>query len=364
MRGGLNRITVPGVLAVLVATGALGYVLYGPSWTSGTITMHLQLGPSGALSDGATSWGQSAEWALSAWNQHLDRVQFGVVRDSTIGRQTGDGRNSVFFDSTNFGRDFGENTLAVATYWYRGSQMTEGDVVFNNAKTWDSYRGNRRSGVHDFRRVATHEFGHVLGLGHPDEHGQSVQALMNSPITNLDSLTADDLGGVSVLYGGGAGGAINFPPRNESLEFRLQLEAKYRDGLGREASSTCVDNEGDVVWMQEYLRYRVNTCSHAQATNRVMEQIDGNGVAPVCGNAGSQVNFPPRDEPLVFRTDLEAKYRDTLGRPTLPTYVDREGNAVWVQEYLRYRVSGCTHAQAADKVMRQIDGFGVQPACS
>ena len=284
--------------------------------------MHLQLGSSGTLSDGATSWGQSAEWALSSWNQYLDRARFMVVRDSTVARRSGDGTNSVFFDSTNFGRDFGENTLAYATYWYRGSQMTEGDVVFNTKWSWNSYRGNvwtdpsKPNGkVFDFRRVATHEFGHVLGLTHPDEHGQSVQALMNSTIGNLDHLTADDIGGVYALYGGGAGGTINFPPRNESLEFRLQLEAKYRDGLGRGASSTCVDNEGDVVWMQEYLRYRVNTCSHTQAADRVMQQIDGLGIAPVCGNAGGRVNFPPRNEPLAFRTDLETEVPRHAGTP-------------------------------------------------
>jgi len=46
--------------------------------------------------------------------------------------------------------------------------------VFNNRRTWDSYRGALRSRSEDFRRVAIHEFGHVLGLDHPDEAGQRV----------------------------------------------------------------------------------------------------------------------------------------------------------------------------------------------
>ena len=75
---------------------------------------------------------------------------------------------------------------------------------------------------------------------------------------------------------------ISFPPRNESLDFRNQLEAKYRDGLRRVALPTFVDTEGDVVWTQEYLRYRVNSCGHAAAVQNVLTQIDGRAAPPVC----------------------------------------------------------------------------------
>jgi len=77
-------------------------------------------------------------------------------------------------------------------------------------------------------------------------------------------------------------GAVAFPPRNESLDFRLALEAKYRDGLKRSPSATTVDNEGDVVWTQEYLRYRVNGCGHAVAVQNVFVEIDGGAAPAVC----------------------------------------------------------------------------------
>jgi len=77
-------------------------------------------------------------------------------------------------------------------------------------------------------------------------------------------------------------GAVLFPPRNEALDFRNQLEAKYRDGLRRGPTTTTVDPEGDVVWTQEYLRYRVNSCGHGMAVQSVMTQIDGRSAPPVC----------------------------------------------------------------------------------
>ena len=65
-------------------------------------------------------------------------------------------------------------------------------------------------------------------------------------------------------------------------QFRVSLEAKYRDELRRGSISTAVDNEGDVVWTQEYLRYRVNGCSHSDSAAKVFLQIEGRGIQPVC----------------------------------------------------------------------------------
>ena len=155
---------------------------------------------------------------------------------------------------------------------------------------------------------------------------------------------------------------VTFPPRNEPLAFRGALENKYRDGLRRGAVQTFVDQEGTVVWAQEYLRYRVNLCPHSEAVVRVFRQIDGLGIQPTCGTT-STATFPPRNEPFDFMVQLEAKYRDQLRRPSQASFVDVEGNIIWTQEYLRYRVSGCGHVDAQTRVFDQIDGRGVQPVC-
>src|SRR5262245_59919806 len=70
-----------------------------------------------------------------------------------------------------------------------------------------------------------HELGHVLGLEHPDDAGQTVVALMNSHVSDVDTLTQDDRDGAVFLYpqpsltasvqassGSGSGGGCTLRP--------------------------------------------------------------------------------------------------------------------------------------------------------
>ena len=164
---------------------------------------------------------------------------------------------------------------------------------------------------------------------------------------------------------GGISGPMDvlFPSRADSFDFRNQLETKYQTGLNRAPSQTYVDREGEVVWVQEYIRYRVNGCDHATAVARVMAQIDGGAPGGICAeNRDSLILFPPRNESLDFRRQLEEKYR-AMGRPLQSTYVDPEGSVIWTQEYLRYRVNDCDHAVSVQKVFQQIDGGAVSDTC-
>jgi hypothetical protein len=159
--------------------------------------------------------------------------------------------------------------------------------------------------------------------------------------------------------------AVEFPPRDGTLQFRQQLEAAYRDALGRSPSASFVDIEGTIVWTQEYLRYRVNGCGHQDAITRVAAQIQGRGIQPICVDfTGTTVSFPPRNEPFAFRQELERIYRDELRRTAVQTFVDAEGDIVWTQEYLRYRLNGCAQTEATDRVLSQVTGGPIQPVCS
>ena len=54
---------------------------------------------------------------------------------------------------------------------------------------------------YDITPLLIHELGHALGLGHPDEAGQEVVAIMNSYL-GVDTVQPDDIAGARALYGG------------------------------------------------------------------------------------------------------------------------------------------------------------------
>jgi hypothetical protein len=74
--------------------------------------------------------------------------------------------------------------------------------------------------------------------------------------------------------------------------------------------------------------------------------------------------FPPRNEPNLFFGDLQAFYRDQLHRSqTAPSYVDPEGENVWLTEYFRFSLNGCTHDQAVQKTLLEISTGGQEATC-
>jgi hypothetical protein len=167
-------------------------------------------------------------------------------------------------------------------------------------------------------------------------------------------------------FAGGVSGPMDvlFPSRAESFLFRGELELKYGAGLGRSAIATTVDKEGEVVWMQEYIRYRTNGCDHNTALTRVLAQIDGGAASGICAAPpeNSLIVFPPRTDVFEMRRVLELKYQQ-MGRGLTSSFLDQEGAGVWIPEYLRYRTNACDHSTAVSKVFSQIDGGPVTATC-
>lgn len=84
------------------------------------------------------------------------------------------------------------------------------------------------------------------------------------------------------------------------------------------------------------------------------------GGAPVPVPTPGPVGFPPRNETLAAFEAINGHYKNKLKRHARtvddpPLYIDNEGIAVWLQQYLLYRVQGQAHTAAVDQVLRDID---------
>ncbi len=190
------------VLGIIANTRAYNFIVSYPlRWAGGEVPLVLQLDDTRTpdfLSDGNTSWDDVAMEAVAIWNSVLPTIQFSTT--SGPGHANGNERNEIFFSPSIYGHRFGRGVLAVTTTWHIGDERVEGDTIFNSAIPWDSYRGELQSGSVDFRRVAIHEFGHIVGLGHPDQARQVMVSVMNSIISDLDTIANDDVFGAQALY--------------------------------------------------------------------------------------------------------------------------------------------------------------------
>lgn len=205
-----SRWWIVAVAALVLAVGRTGSAHWEEAyhWTPGEIPVHLQMGAApGPLVDGNGDWDAITMHALSAWNGVLGGVAFVPMPDPNRDAAMLDGANNVIFGDDVYGEPFADGVLAITltAYTTPDNAIVETDVVFNRKINWNSYAGDLRPSVgggtqYDIGRVAVHEFGHVLGLGHPDDHDQAVLAIMNSHTSNLDVLQQDDVDGVTAIY--------------------------------------------------------------------------------------------------------------------------------------------------------------------
>lgn len=216
LHGAVRRVRPSRVAAPLLAALALSAVPARAfdadgAWPDGTITLTLQLDragspslPTGGMIDGSASWNAAVLPTLDAWNLSMTRTKLAASSANPTPADS-DGVNNVFFASTIYGEAFGARVLAVtltSSDGTSGVRLIETDVVFNTAISWNSYRGALRT-PEDIRRVAQHEFGHAIGLHHPDQATpvQNVVAIMNATVSNIDALQTDDRNGAIALYG-------------------------------------------------------------------------------------------------------------------------------------------------------------------
>jgi hypothetical protein len=171
---------------------------YNPSGKPGALS-----GDGAAIAAGANAWNGAggSPWSFTG----------GGSTSAGTGACTG-GQNAALDQQNTVGwkAQSSANVLAVTCTWYNGDRNSpdfgaavEFDMEFAPKWNWTTATPIPGDGI-DLRSVATHEFGHALGLGHTqyDVCSETVMLASYKVGTDRRELRPDDVNGVVALYGG------------------------------------------------------------------------------------------------------------------------------------------------------------------
>ena len=140
----------------------------------------------------------AVERAFRTWNDASTNVDFRFAGYASSGVQRYDGKNIVFWVYQGWAFD---STLAAATFRFydtNNGRLLDADIVFNG----ESYAWAVGGSSFDIENSATHEIGHLCGLGHSTDREATMYGKTYASETKKRSLESDDVAGLDALYGG------------------------------------------------------------------------------------------------------------------------------------------------------------------
>ena len=172
------------------------------------------------------AWRDRVLRAMAAWNDANTGFTFSEVAESFANTPCNeyDGLSIILTDGEVCPED---PPMGGLTGWFVPTRHERARIYINIGDY-------RRDGDYNIVPTLIHELGHALGLGHPDEAGQEVVAIMNST-SDVDTVQPDDSAGARALWGG-PGPLVGFleNPRAGS----------YQSGVGVISGWVC---EADIV---------------------------------------------------------------------------------------------------------------------
>ena len=180
-------------LTLIVSITSYAFSTLNSSWPLAETTFFVQWDAGGVFDTAFIE-------AIDEWNGK-SLFQFNVDSsrfvDPCLSVADPDRENGYRFSADDCGREFGATTLAVAWIWQSGSTTVDADIIFNDNFNWGIHN-NTTTVPFDFKRIAVHELGHALGLGH-----ESTNPAILQPSYSLTIMVPqiDDINGAVALYG-------------------------------------------------------------------------------------------------------------------------------------------------------------------
>jgi len=164
-----------------------------------------------ARAAGAPEVGRTVAESLASWGR-LPASPFLFEGDPRpVGRcdpTSSDGVADVVLVGRDWPYDRSFAGVTILTYDVPTAEILDADVFLNGedfAFAVDPDDGES----YDLGNVLTHEIGHLLGLGHSEDHGATMFAVSTPGETGKRSLADDDADGFAQLYGAGLGSAAS-----------------------------------------------------------------------------------------------------------------------------------------------------------